>query len=132
MTNFDPPSQRHIPARWSSTARRVDRAAARAGAGAAAGTAATIWLVLGFVDSFPRWWEICLYTTTSVVTLVMVFILRHGQSREMTALQLKLDELIRSQRSADNAFISLEHAPDDSLHTLARQLDEHSISPGDT
>jgi low affinity Fe/Cu permease len=39
----------------------------------------------------------------------MVFLIQNTQNRESTALQLKLDELLRAFRGAQNAFINLEN-----------------------
>jgi low affinity Fe/Cu permease len=50
----------------------------------------------------------------------MVFVIQHTTSRQVAAIQLKLDELVRST-DAGNAFIGVEEAPDDDLQQLAEQ-----------
>jgi low affinity Fe/Cu permease len=45
----------------------------------------------------------------------MVFLIQATQNRDGKAIQLKLDELIRAQRSARNIFADLEHATEDEL-----------------
>jgi low affinity Fe/Cu permease len=45
----------------------------------------------------------------------MVFLIQATQNRDGKALQLKLDELIRSQQKARNVFADLEHATEDEL-----------------
>ena len=57
-------------------------------------------------------------TASSVLTLVMVFVIQHGQRRDTQAIQLKLDELIRVNREARNELISLEAKPDAAIHEI--------------
>lgn len=77
------------------------------------------WLLIGAATGFPDWWQVALYSATALTTFVMVFVIQHTQSRQVAALQRKLDELIRSSRLADNALIAVEHAPDAELQQLA-------------
>jgi len=66
------------------------------------------WVVFGATIGFPGWWETALYATSSAITLVMVFSIQHTQSRQQTATQRKLDELVRSLPHADNRLIAAE------------------------
>ena len=94
-------------------------ATAHSGAGAAAALALATWLVIGLSAGFPDWWELVLYSTTSAVTLLMVFVIQHTQARQTAAIQRKLDELLRSSREADPTYIATEEAPDNDLEILA-------------
>jgi low affinity Fe/Cu permease len=49
------------------------------------------------------------------ITLVMVFVIQHTQSRQQVALQIKLDELLRALPQADDRFVHIEVGPDDEL-----------------
>ena len=60
-----------------------------------------------------------LYSSSSAVTLVMVFAIQHSQARHQSAIQRKLDELLRSQPAADDHLIAAEDAPDEELEALA-------------
>src|SRR4029078_7885200 len=51
----------------------------------------------------------------SAVTVVMVFVLQHTQTRQELALQRKLDEILRAIPAADNRLINLEGASDEDL-----------------
>ena len=61
-------------------------------------------------------------TACAGITVTMVFVLQHTQRREQTALQLKLDELVRALPQADDHLIGVEASPDDEL--LERRQDQ--------
>lgn len=118
--------QRH----WSSRAvHRLGELTAHAGAGLLAAAAVVGWVGVGLVTGFPDWWETVLYATSSSVTLVMVFAIQHTQTRQESATQRKLDELLRSQPSADDSLIAVEEAPDDELEARAdlNLADRHDV-----
>jgi low affinity Fe/Cu permease len=105
--------------RRSRVIHRVGDAAANAMSGVLAALLGGCWVVVGWLRGFPDWWQIALYSATALTTFVMVFVIQHTQSRQVAALQRKLDELIRSSRQADNALIAVEHAPAEELQQLA-------------
>ena len=110
---------------------RIDATSSHAGSGAVAAAFMLVWLVVGLVYGFPDWWETVLYSVTSAVTLVMVFVIQHTQTRQQSATQRKLDELLRALPSADDRLIAVEEAPDQELEALA-ELNladrEHSVT----
>ena len=58
-----------------------------------------------------------LYSVSSTATLIMVFVIQHTQARQVSSIQRKLDELLRSS-DADNNLIAVEGASDDRLQAL--------------
>jgi low affinity Fe/Cu permease len=76
------------------------------------------WAVVGIVTGFPSWWQVALYSTTSAVTVVMVFAIQHTQRREQLVTQRKLDELVQSQPGADDRMVAAEAATDAQLDDL--------------
>ena len=98
---------------------RVGEASSHAAAGISAAAAVLAWTVVGIMVGFSLWWQTVLYSVSSSVTLVMVFAIQHTQSRQQSATQRKLDELLRAQPAADNSLIAVEEAPDEELEALA-------------
>jgi low affinity Fe/Cu permease len=110
---------------------RVGEIVADAGAGIIAALVVLGWAVVGVVAGFPRWWETVLYAVTASVTFVMVFVIQHTQSRQITAVQRKLDELLRAT-PGDNRLIAVEEAPDEELQALAdRNLADRNAAVDD-
>jgi low affinity Fe/Cu permease len=70
-----------------------------------------VWLVLG---PFLQWSDAFHLWPTSILTWltwILVILIQHTQTHQETALQTKLDELIRAIDAADNRLIGLEKQP---------------------
>jgi low affinity Fe/Cu permease len=54
----------------------------------------------------------------------MVFLIQNTQARDTEAIQLKLDELIRSTKGAHNALLDLEELESDTLDSFRKRYQE--------
>ena len=75
-------------------------------------------VAVGAALGFPATWISGVEVGTSLVTLLMVFVIQHTQGREQTATQRKLDELLRAVPGASNGLMLLEQASDDVLQDV--------------
>ena len=91
-------------------------------------SAALVWIGVGFALGFDTEWQAGLTCTTSIVTVVMLFAMQHLQSREQSATQRKLDEILRSLPGTDNRLIAVEERSDEELGALAAMNRQDSTS----
>lgn len=66
------------------------------------------WLLLGPVFRWSDHWQLVATTVTTIVTLLMVFVIQATQNRHSAAVQLKLDELISVSENASEALIGVD------------------------
>jgi len=79
----------------------------------------------GFSGSFFNYsdtWQLVINTSTTIITFLMVFIIQNTQNRDARSIQLKLDELIRSTKSARNSLLDLENLEDDEIDRLSEEF----------
>ncbi len=81
-----------------------------------------IWMAVGPLFHFSSSWAALINTITSTITFLMVILIQYTQNRDTKALNLKLDELIRSMEGARNTLVNLEELSDDELDQLKRQF----------
>lgn len=87
------------------------------------------WALVGPIFDFSNTWQLFINSTTTIVTVLMVFLIQNTQNRDAKAMHLKLDELIRSSRSARDSFVDLEEIKDEELSALEedfRRIHDHA------
>lgn len=81
-----------------------------------------LWITSGPFFGFSDTWQLVINTTTTIVTFLMVFAIQNTQNRDAKAMQLKLNELINSSRSARTEFVDIEDLNDTELDLLQGQF----------
>jgi low affinity Fe/Cu permease len=85
----------------------------------------TMWIII-VATGFDQDLQFAFGSVCAGVTVTMVFVLQHTQRRAQSALQLKLDELVRAVPQADDHLIGVEASTDDELIDLEqRHRDDH-------
>ncbi len=77
------------------------------------------WLLAGPLFRFSDSWQLVINSWTNIATFLVVFLIQNTQNRDSKAINLKLDELIRSVGSAQNEMIDIERLSDRELEQLA-------------
>ena len=76
------------------------------------------WCVSGAAFGLPTRWFLLSNVFGTMVTLFILLLIQHSQNRDMRALQVKLDELIRSSDAGDH-MIGAERLEADELARMA-------------
>lgn len=82
-----------------------------------------VWGVTGPLFGYSDTWQLVINTGTTIITFLMVFVIQNSQNRDAAAMQAKLDELIRTQQEARNAFIGIEHLTDVQIERIRAALE---------
>ena len=87
-------------------------------------------LVVGLGYGFSQGWERGLSIYIGVITFLMVFLIQRGQNKELSILQVKLNELIAVTKHADNRLINVEDLTEKEISVV--QDIHHKIGAEDT
>lgn len=102
-------------ARW--TARTVGHSSSFA----AALLVILAWAATGPLFHFSDTWQLVINTGTTVITFLMVFVIQQTQNRDSEAMHVKLDEIIRALRGAQNELLDIEELTEKDLDLLRAQ-----------
>ena len=86
-----------------------------------------LWALTGPWFYFSDTWQLIINTGTTIITFLMVFLIQNTQNRDSAAIQLKLDEIIRSIHGAHNDMLDLENLSShdlEKIRALYQQLAE--------
>jgi low affinity Fe/Cu permease len=100
------------------------------------------WAVTGPIFNYSENWQLVINTSTTIVTFLMVFLVQRTQNKESLAVNVKLNELLASQKGASNNLINLEDMSEHQINALhkrfsslaerlkdyAENCDEHSVT----
>ena len=89
-----------------------------------------IWGVTGPMFAYSDTWQLVINTGTTIVTFLMVFLIQNTQNREASAVQLKLDELIRATMNARNQLLTLEDLSEQELAQLKESFSRIAAKGG--
>jgi low affinity Fe/Cu permease len=81
-----------------------------------------VWAVSGPAFNYSDTWQLIINTGTTIITFLMVFLIQNTQNRDTTAIQLKLDELIRANEHAQNRMMKLEDLTENQIKHLKESL----------
>lgn len=89
-----------------------------------------VCFVAGLFYGFSQDWERGLSIYIGVITFLMVFLIQRGQNKELSILQVKLNELIAVTKHADNRLINVEDLTEREISEV--QEIHHKIGAEDT
>lgn len=82
-----------------------------------------VWALLGPAARYSETWQLVINTATTIVTFLMIFLVQNTQNRDASAMQAKLDELLRAVEQARQDFIGIEHLTDIEIDGIRERLE---------
>ena len=89
-----------------------------------------LWGMSGPIFHFNDTWQLIINTSTTIITFLMVFLIQNTQNRDTDILHLKVDELLRVTKEAQNAMLGLEALDLKELEALRKQY--RQLGEGET
>lgn len=83
-----------------------------------------VWGVTGPIFQYSDTWQLIINTGTTIVTFLMVFLIQNAQNRDASAMQAKLDELIRALEGPRNEFVGIENLTQPELEKIKKKLEQ--------
>jgi low affinity Fe/Cu permease len=80
-----------------------------------------LWGLTGPYFHYNDTWQLIINTSTTIITFLMVFLIQNTQNRDNDILHLKIDELKRATKDAQNASLCLEKMGTSDLRKLREQ-----------
>ena len=81
------------------------------------------YIATGPIFDWSGTWLLILATVPSVAAFLLVMLLQYTQNRDTRAVQLKLDELIRSLEQARTEFVRLEQRPEEEIAEVEQSFE---------
>jgi low affinity Fe/Cu permease len=103
---------------FSRVANATARGAGKPIASILAVTAVVVWAISGPWLHFGETCQLVINTCTTIITMLMDFLIQHTQNNDTAAVHIKLDEIICVLKKADNSLLDLEHADIEELDRL--------------
>lgn len=80
-----------------------------------------VWGATGPWFHYNEAWQLVINTSTTIITFLMVFLIQNSQSHDIDLMHLKVDELLRATKDAQNALLSLDSLDQDELDALRKK-----------
>ena len=112
--------------RMSRVFQRLDQVISHVATAAVVSVVLITFIVSLAFNGLPSKWQMGFSTVSNAIVIMLLFALKHTQDRQQTALQLKLDELIRASPAADDHLVQIERAEEKELGERVRdQIQVH-------
>ena len=80
-----------------------------------------MWAVSGPFFHYNDTWQLIINTSTTIITFLMVFLIQNTQNRDNDVLHIKIDELLRVTKEAQNAVLNLDALDAKELRNIRKQ-----------
>jgi low affinity Fe/Cu permease len=86
----------------------------------------TLWALSGPVFSFSDTWQLIVNTSTTILTYLLGILILLEANRQARESKIVHDELLESDRRADNALVNIDRMSEAQIAEIERQLRERA------
>ena len=86
-----------------------------------------VWAATGPMFNYSDTWQLVINTGTTVLTFLAVFLIQNSQNRDGSAIQAKLDEILRSIADARSGFVGIEKLTDIEIGQIKAALEREVL-----
>jgi low affinity Fe/Cu permease len=79
-----------------------------------------LWVAGGLFFHFSEKWKSDISTVSSIITILMVFLIQKSQNKDSLAIQLKLNELVAAHELASNRLVNVEGMTEEELKVIQK------------
>jgi low affinity Fe/Cu permease len=79
-----------------------------------------VWACVGPFFHFSEKWTNVIGILSSVITILMVFLIQKSQNKDSLAIQLKLNELVAAHEQASNRLVNVEGMSEEELKVIQK------------
>jgi low affinity Fe/Cu permease len=79
-----------------------------------------LWAGTGPFFHYSMAWESVIGTISSIITILMVFLIQKAQNKDSLAIQLKLNELVAAHDRASNRLVNVEGMTEEELKVIQK------------
>ena len=79
-----------------------------------------LWVAGGLFFHFSERWKSDISTVSSIITILMVFLIQKSQNKDSLAIQLKLNELVAAHELASNRLVNVEGMTEEELKVIQK------------
>ncbi len=80
-----------------------------------------LWLLAGEVYKFSDTWQLVINSITNIIEFLLLFLIQNTQNRDAEYFNIKLDELLRANRTSRKSIINLDNLTDEQLKILENE-----------
>lgn len=86
-----------------------------------------VWAFTGPIFHYSDTWQLVINTGTTIITFLMVFLIQNTQNRDGSALQAKLDAIIKGLPTISDDYIAIDHLTEEEIAEIRSKCEERKV-----
>jgi low affinity Fe/Cu permease len=79
-----------------------------------------VWAAFGPVTHYSDTWQLVMNTSSTIVTTIIVILIQQSSNKDTLAIHIKLDEILRAIKDADDSLRNVEEKTEEELNVIKK------------